>query len=58
MKSAISVLVAGAMVASLTETNAFAFQSTQQTLNRAKATSIQMSSGDGDSSSLRIMVNG
>eukprot|EP00574_Skeletonema_japonicum_P002110 CAMPEP_0201717762 /NCGR_PEP_ID=MMETSP0593-20130828/3444_1 /ASSEMBLY_ACC=CAM_ASM_000672 /TAXON_ID=267983 /ORGANISM="Skeletonema japonicum, Strain CCMP2506" /LENGTH=341 /DNA_ID=CAMNT_0048207897 /DNA_START=1 /DNA_END=1026 /DNA_ORIENTATION=+ len=59
MKSVIGVFAAGA-IASLTETNAFAFQTTQQSLNmRAKATSImQMSSGDGDSSSLRIMVNG
>lgn len=58
MKTSISIMVAGAMAASLAETSAFALQSMQQCHVRTKTTSVQMSSGDSDASSLRIMVNG
>ena len=59
MKTTSFIFIAAVAVASsLTETSAFALQSMQQCQNRAKTTSMQMSSGDSDGSSLHIMVNG
>lgn len=58
MKTSFRLIAAVAVASSLTETSAFALQSMQQCQNRAKTTSMHMSSGDSDGSSIRIMVNG
>ncbi len=58
MKTSFRLIAAVTVASSLTETSAFALQSMQQCQNRAKTTSMHMSSGDSDGSSVRIMVNG